>query len=674
MPVTPTPATHVPRHRWAQRRDGSLTVIVECAGMETLSVEAGIEAGRLCVAADAARVSGEQFRYELDVELYKEVDETTVKTAIVGGEVRIRVQKTAADAKWPRLARAGKHSQERVDWDLTEDSELESEEEDEAAPPSGRRMPPPEFQARANGNAPMTREDEMNLEAIRRRLAAPLDDELNPFEGVQRLWTAVRTHVTWWDLVLFQVALVHVAMAPFTKVEESFNTQAVHDLLFNPLHWSQADHHEFPGVVPRTFTGPAVLALLMAPVRVAMALVSAPHVVALYMMRVVLALVSVGGLAWVRASVAHVFGATTSHAFVLVSAVQFHLLFYLSRTLPNIFALVFVSLALGFWLRRNVQACLVSLVAGGILFRSELVLLYLPIAGLSIARGHAKPLHVLWWSIVTALAVLVVSVPFDSALWGRLVWPEGEVFYFNVVRNQSHLWGTQPAHWYVTNALPRMLLGTAALVPVGLYYDRARLAPLLLPAAFMVAMFSLLPHKETRFIFYTLPFLNTAAAVGLARLHIGRARRPLLHLAAVGCLVASAAASLLFLYISANNYPGGWAAQALVDHAQADVANYPLDTADPLNVHVDVASCMSGISRFSQPQPPLFRVSKQEDESNVDWASFDYLIRADLDSLPDAESQWEVVRSIDAYAGISRAPPFVRLEPRMHVLKRRKAL
>jgi alpha-1,6-mannosyltransferase len=100
------------------------------------------------------------------------------------------------------------------------------------------------------------------------------------------------------DLLVLAAIWLHAALAPFTKVEESFNVQAIHDLLFHGADVSAYDHLEFPGVVPRTFLGALSVAAASRPL-VTAAPAAAPELVealggakvaALYIARMVLGL------------------------------------------------------------------------------------------------------------------------------------------------------------------------------------------------------------------------------------------------------------------------------------------------------------------------------------------------------------------------------------------------
>ena len=51
-----------------------------------------------------------------------------------------------------------------------------------------------------------------------------------------------------WMLVLASAAL-HLSACPHTKVEESFNVQAIHDVVYlGVVNTSSYDHLSFPGV------------------------------------------------------------------------------------------------------------------------------------------------------------------------------------------------------------------------------------------------------------------------------------------------------------------------------------------------------------------------------------------------------------------------------------------
>jgi alpha-1,6-mannosyltransferase len=70
------------------------------------------------------------------------------------------------------------------------------------------------------------------------------------------------------------LVLLHLSIAPYTKVEESFHIQAIHDIETYgiPTHnvkdvlRAEYDHFKFPGAVPRTFAGAVALSGLSSPI------------------------------------------------------------------------------------------------------------------------------------------------------------------------------------------------------------------------------------------------------------------------------------------------------------------------------------------------------------------------------------------------------------------------
>ena len=65
----------------------------------------------------------------------------------------------------------------------------------------------------------------------------------------------------------------------------------------------------------------------------------------------------------IHQAVRAILGSTCAKAFIVLTAVQFHLPFYMSRTLPNTFALAVVSFGTADWLEAKHPRRLISLLA-----------------------------------------------------------------------------------------------------------------------------------------------------------------------------------------------------------------------------------------------------------------------------------------------------------------------
>lgn len=137
------------------------------------------------------------------------------------------------------------------------------------------------------------------------------------------------------------VVLIHLWVAPYTKVEESFNIQATHDVLVygTPLSSiyqklsSSYDHFAFPGAVPRTFIGPVLLAGVARPF---VALFGHRH--SQFIVRALLGWFNAYSLLFFRRQLDNACGPAVARWYVVLQASQFHVMFYASRTLPNMFA------------------------------------------------------------------------------------------------------------------------------------------------------------------------------------------------------------------------------------------------------------------------------------------------------------------------------------------------
>jgi alpha-1,6-mannosyltransferase len=580
--------SYIPTYKWGQTTT-HIIISVDAPDASSLSHTVSPD-GHVLVKGEVPKKG----KFELSLQLLNRVLAEDVRANTLPRSIQLRIPKLESGKTWKTLQKSHilKPVQEKRDFDYFENSDSESGEsagEEERKPPSKGL-------------------DNATKEQIRRvREKMKKDGKKLPANEGRELYFGFFPEPNGWDFLILAVALLHIYSSPYTKVEESFNLQATHDFLFHRTALSKYDHLEFPGVVPRTFLGAACTALLAAPLSLLFEVILAPKIISLYIVRIVISLLSVASLSSFRFQLEKKFGTKVAAAFSIITSAQFHMLFYASRPLPNTYAAVLVNFAFAFWLQEQYHITLGILAFAAAVFRSELVILGIPIFLFAVVKGRLGPfpmgpIKVIGYGLAAFASGLAVTVLFDSIFWQRLLWPEGEGLYFNVVLNKSHEWGTEPIYWYFVDAMPRAMLATIVFVPGGLLWN-VRIRPFAFPIITFISLFSLLPHKELRFVMYALPILNAVAAVELVRIYDDQKKdrwHKYFFNGAMSVLVMTVFGNFGFSRASANNYPGG---EALWELHRIERYNVSRGALQPY-VHIDVAAAQQGVSRFGELGPP----------------------------------------------------------------------
>lgn len=477
------------------------------------------------------------------------------------------------------------------------------------------------------------------------------------------------------DLVLPTVILLHLFAAPYTKVEESFTIQATHDILASGVPLTNAsatflskyDHVDFPGAVPRTFVGPLILAGTSMPFA---SFFSSPDQLQL-LARSILGLLNAAALWSMKYAVETAYGTAAGRWYVLLQASQFHAIFYASRTLPNMLAFPLVifaqrnlilSKAMAAKSQKSVKRrrlAVYLLTVAGIVFRAEVAILLAAEVGLMLFQRRASlAKEIIPAGIMGAVLGLTTTVPIDSFFWQRFpLWPEWVAFYYNTILGKSSDWGTEPLHYYFIDALPRLLMNPMIIfvcIPLAIQSRAIGKTSLdiLLPHVFFIGLFSFLPHKERRFIIYSVPAFTAVASSSAAWFWTRRSKTMLyaaLNSLMITTTLASFVASIGLLYISSLNYPGGDALQRL--HTLAEPER---DTR--INVYLDNLACQTGVTRFQQINP-LWVYDKTENETTLHnvafWQPFDYVLAEHPERVI---GNWKPIDIATGYAGVLLRP------------------
>jgi alpha-1,6-mannosyltransferase len=304
-----------------------------------------------------------------------------------------------------------------------------------------------------------------------------------------------------------------------------------------------------------------------------------------------------------------------------------------------------------------------------VIFRSEIAVLVATQTLFLLMTQQASLTETIIPAGATGLTLgLLLSVSIDSFFWQQFpLWPELTGFYYNTILGKSSDWGVSPWHFYFTSSLPRLLLNPLTcgliLLAVSTPATRTRALTILIPTLSFVVLYSLLPHKEWRFIVYVVPPLTAVSSLGASWVWTRRTKSIVyatLTFALLVSVLASLAASSTLLAISSLNYPGGEAVMRLREVAANETGT--------VYVYADNLVCQTGLTRFLEGRyervdvggvlAPRWVFDKTEDQTTLlepgFWRRFDYVL-VEHPSL--AIGAWEVVEVVEGFAGIRIVRP-----------------
>lgn len=487
-------------------------------------------------------------------------------------------------------------------------------------------------------------------------------------------------------LLLLSTAALYIIHCPFNKVEESFNTQAVHDIinLFpdslptnnitatehvyqeiairNKLPW---DHTLFPGVVPRTFTGALSIGL---PLKLAKYFLTNGYVsefddnnssekqqddhdltmqfILQIGSRFALSSLVVLSMTAITRALQRKYGLAFRLVFLVTTIGQFHYLFYAGRFIPNTFATILANLMFASWINGQYSLSIIYVALCVVIFRFDTIILFgwLLFDGVFIRRFFSLG-RVLQIGIPAGLVAILTTLSIDSIFWNRLVWPELDSLYFNVWLNKSHEYGTAPYFWYTYNCLPRIMMASSPFI---LFADHKVTRDYLIPVLAFILTYSILPHKELRFILFTAPLLNICVTSGLMNVYYymnkifcyikGKNTQKssiatiFFSIIVIGVLSVNIFGCLILSRISSHNYPGGQAAlslgmtRELLDKVQISSINHYKNNNNLVNnlhdprsdvaVYVNNLAAQTGLSRFVQVNGVYYSKTPQLDNTS----------------------------------------------------------
>ena len=445
------------------------------------------------------------------------------------------------------------------------------------------------------------------------------------------------------------LGILYIFICPFTKVEESFNMHAIFDIVNNSSTW---DHHIYPGPVHRTFVGNLILGILAyVPCNAVRLFYNGIYlgIIQQTIVRITLYLVNI--------FILHIFSnrlLPVKSNFLLITGTQFHLPYYLSRTIPNSFAFPLVMLGLTDWISSLYDAkytrnAIRLIIYAAVILRCEAGSLLLCVLLLNKIQNRPTLVFagIIIYDITIAMAITIVT---DSYFWGVLTWPELSGFVYNVVFNKSSNWGSSPFYQY---AIEVAKICNVSLLLIPFSFNKQISFKIIFFILFVLVLMSFVSHKEWRFIMYLFPLINALSAIGMQQVHdkLGKYGK-FVYFVPMGQFLVS----VVFVYISSFNYPGGYAGISFAANKVIQTPiqlwkNVAFDILSPAKqidktVWIDFGTKQTGTTLFVYPKYEKIDIKDIQPPFYLSWNAWD--LEIERINVPDAKLEAEFILTTES--------------------------
>ncbi|XP_053573474.1 GPI mannosyltransferase 3 [Bombina bombina] len=193
-----------------------------------------------------------------------------------------------------------------------------------------------------------------------------------------------------------------------------------------------------------------------------------------------------------------------------------------SRTLTNTMETVLSTFALYYYplegsSRKNSTKYLIF-VAFAFIIRPTAVILWVPLLFYHFVKQQKKVDLILQQYAPVGLFTVGASLIVDRIFFGEWTLVQWNFLKFNVLQNIGSFYGSHPWHWYITQGFPVILGSHLPFFFHGCFLTPRRYRILLVAVAWTLLIYSMLSHKEFRFIYPVLPLCMIFCGFSISRL------------------------------------------------------------------------------------------------------------------------------------------------------------